>query len=53
MEEVILAPRDIWLEAIDFEMKVLVQIACTWNISHTSTDFIQSTFPNIYRRCLS
>ncbi len=48
----VLAPRDIVARAIDYMMKKL-GIDCVYlDISHKSSDFIISHFPNIYARCL-
>lgn len=47
-----LAPRDVVARAIDHEMKRLGSDCVYLDISHRSKGFIQSHFPNIYRRCL-
>jgi len=47
-----LAPRDVVARAIDFEMKKRGLNCVYVDISHKSLEFIQSHFPNIYRRCL-
>ena len=47
-----LAPRDVVARAIDFEMKKR-GIDCVYlDISDKPLSFLQSHFPNIYRRCL-
>ena len=47
-----LAPRDIVARAIDHEMKRLGADCLYLDISHKSSDFIQSHFPTIFERCL-
>ena len=47
-----LAPRDIVARAIDHEMKRLGASCVYLDISHRDDAFIQSHFPNIYKKCL-
>ncbi len=47
-----LAPRDVVARAIDFEMKKRGLDHVFLDISHKSTDFLKSHFPNIYAQCL-
>jgi len=47
-----LAPRDIVARAIDFEMKKRGLDCVYLDISHKSTAWLRSHFPNIHARCL-